>query len=218
MPQPVSPPGISLLSLSNNQLPTSLQKSYDDWVQLFVQQCRKMDKGSVYPMGEHQHLSPPPPLGASLPFPCWANMGQWLQSLGGHSEPSLWHGLLTSPHGQHQTGATVWGVPSLGEPTPGQNSHHGGGSQEINCLHLQWQQQALHLSAVVWGLWSYTSPQGQTPGHPVWRRGGGDFQWADQPTPCPPTPLCQPPSDLSLWFEQMRWIHYNHSARTTKQQ
>ena len=33
----------------------------------------------------------------------------------------------------------LWGVPSLGEPLSGQDSHHGGGSQEISGLHLQWQ-------------------------------------------------------------------------------
>ena len=167
MPQPVSLPGICLLSFPNNQLPTFLQKPYDDWIQLLFKQGGKVDKGFVYPMGEHQCLSPPQSLRTSLPFPCQADFCQQLQSLGKHLGPSTWHGRFTGLPRWHQRGDTVWGVPSLGEPPPGQGSHHGGGGWEISCLPLQWKWLALHPSTVEWGIWSCTTPQGQTTGHPA---------------------------------------------------
>ena len=45
-------------------------------------------------MGEHWCLSPLQPLRASLPFPCWVDFCQQLQSLGKHSGPSSWHAYL----------------------------------------------------------------------------------------------------------------------------
>ena len=44
-------------------------------------------------------------------------------------------------------------------------------------------------------------PKGQTPGHPVSRKGRGNLLWVDQSAQHLPTPFCQPPSGLSLRFE-----------------
>ena len=47
------------------------------------------------------------------------------------------------------------------------------------------------LGTAVWGFWSCTTPQGQTPGHPASRKGRGNLLWADQSTWHPPAPFCQ---------------------------
>ena len=51
MPCLVSRPGICSLSTPNNQLPTSLQKSYDDQIHLLLKQGGKVEEGLGFPMG-----------------------------------------------------------------------------------------------------------------------------------------------------------------------
>ena len=52
MPYLVSPPGICLLSTLNNQIPTSLQKSYDDQICLLLEQGGEVEERFGFPMGE----------------------------------------------------------------------------------------------------------------------------------------------------------------------
>ena len=164
MPCLASHPGICLLSTPNNQFPTSLQKSYDDWICLLLKQGGKVKEGFGYPMGEFWHLSLPQLLRASWPFPCWVDFCQQLQSLGKHSGPSSWHGLFTSLLRQHHREETVWCITGLGEPQAGQGCHHGGGGWEISHLPLQWNGLALCPGTAIWGFWSCTTPQGQNLG------------------------------------------------------
>ena len=61
-----SPPGICLLSIRNNQFPTSLQKSYDDQVHFLCKQSGEMEEGFGLLVGKFQCL---PPLD-HLELPC----------------------------------------------------------------------------------------------------------------------------------------------------
>ena len=217
MPWPASPPGICLLSFPNNQFPTSLQKSYDDWTHLLLKQGRKVEEGFGYPMRELQHLShlncldlpghSPAELISVSSFKVWGNtrdpqheMAYLLVCLGNTTEERQYSVSLVWVNRNQTRASTMEEV-----------------VEKLATCPSQWNWLALCPGTIIWGFWSCTTPQGQTSGHPSSRKGGGNLLWADQSTWHLPAPFCWLPSGQSLRFEQTWWTHYNHSTRTTKQ-
>ena len=90
-------PGISpryLLTIHlNNQFPTSLQKSYDDWICLLFKQGRKVEKGFGFPMGEFWCVPPPQLLQSSLAI----TLQSWFLSAASKSGEILGNLAMTLP-------------------------------------------------------------------------------------------------------------------------